>query len=39
MKKNGLLIIISGPSGAGKGSVVSEIIKDSSFVLSIFLIT
>lgn len=35
MKKNGLLIIISGPSGAGKGSVVSEIIKDSSFVLSI----
>lgn len=34
MNKNGLLVIVSGPSGAGKGTVVSELIKDSSYALS-----
>ena len=27
MKKKGLLIILSGPSGAGKGTVLKEVMK------------
>lgn len=34
MKKKGLLVIVSGPSGAGKGTVVSELIKNTSYALS-----
>jgi len=34
-KKEGLLIIISGPSGAGKGTVVNSFIKDENYSLSI----
>ncbi len=39
MNKRGLLVIVSGPSGAGKGTVVSELIKDSSYALSISMTT
>ncbi len=35
MKNNGLLLVISGPAGAGKGSVASELIKDENIRLSI----
>ncbi len=34
MNKKGLLVIVSGPSGAGKGTVVSELIKNTSYALS-----
>lgn len=34
MDKNGLLVIVSGPSGAGKGTVVSELIKYDNYALS-----
>lgn len=35
MKKEGMLVIISGPSGSGKGTVVKELIKEENFALSI----
>lgn len=39
MNDEGILMIVSGPSGAGKGTVVSELIKDGSFALSISVTT
>lgn len=35
MYKKGILVIISGPSGSGKGTVVSELIKEDGYALSI----
>lgn len=35
MLKQGLKIVLSGPSGSGKGTIVKELIKDESFKLSI----
>ncbi|MBR5468500.1 MAG: guanylate kinase, partial [Firmicutes bacterium] len=35
MNKKGLLMIISGTSGSGKGTVVEELIKDENFVISV----
>ena len=35
MKREGILIIISGPSGSGKGTVVKELIKQECFSLSV----
>jgi guanylate kinase len=39
MKKRGILIIISGPSGSGKGTIVKELIQDENYYLSISLTT
>lgn len=35
MKKQGILLIISGPSGAGKGTVVEQLCREDDFSLSI----
>ena len=35
MKKQGILLIISGPSGSGKGTVVGQLCKNDDFSLSI----
>lgn len=35
MKKQGVLLIVSGPSGSGKGTVVEELCKNADFSLSI----
>ncbi len=35
MKNKGLLLVVSGPAGAGKGTVVKELIKDENIRLSI----
>lgn len=35
MNKQGVLIIVSGPSGSGKGTVVQELVKEEDFSLSI----
>ena len=34
-KKKGLLIVISGPAGSGKGTVLSELLRDPAFVYSV----
>lgn len=39
MKKQGLLIVISGPSGAGKGTICKELLKDKDFYLSVSITT
>jgi len=35
MQDKGVLLIISGPSGSGKGTVVENLIKDGDYILSI----
>ena len=34
-QKNGLLIVVSGPAGSGKGTVLSDLIKDESYKYSV----
>jgi len=35
MDKKGILMIISGPSGSGKGTIVNELIKEENYYLSV----
>lgn len=35
MKREGMLVIISGPSGSGKGTVVKELVQKENFALSV----
>ena len=35
MQNQGLKLILSGPSGSGKGTIVKELLKDDNFVLSV----
>lgn len=35
MKNRGILIVVSAPSGCGKGTILSEILKDDSFYYSV----
>lgn len=39
MADNGLLVIISGPSGSGKGTVVKKLRPENNFALSISMTT
>lgn len=39
MKRPGLLTVISGPSGAGKGTICKELLKDKGFYLSVSITT
>ena len=34
-QKNGLLIVVSGPAGSGKGTVLSDLIKDENYKYSV----
>ena len=39
-KRNGMLLVISGPSGAGKGTLVSKLLdKDPTFAFSVSVTT
>ena len=35
MDKKGILMIISGPSGSGKGTIVNELVKDENYYISV----
>ena len=35
MKNRGLLIIVSAPSGCGKGTILSEVLKDNAYYFSV----